>query len=137
MSAPLLAYDLAAAAYLGFQLSVRFVVYPQFARVPGEAFAGFERAHRRSITPLVGLLFGALALSTTGLLVAGPRVAGAMAAALFAGVLGATAFGAVPQHAVLSRGFDAAAYRRLLRWDTVRVVLALAQLAFGVVVLAR
>ena len=136
MSAPPLVYGLAAAAYLGFQLTVRLVVYPQFAQVPGEASAGFERSHQRSITPLVAFLFGALALSATALLVLGPRPAGVAAGALFAGVLAVTAFGAVPQHAVLSQGFDARAYRRLLRWDTVRVVLALAQVALGVLLLA-
>jgi hypothetical protein len=136
VSAPPLAYALAAAAYLGFQLTVRLVIYPQFARVPAEAFSNFERAHQRSITPLVAPLFAALALSTAGLVVAGPRVPGLAAAALLGGVLGATAFGAVPQHAALSRGFDAAAYRRLLRWDSARVVLALAQLALGVVAVA-
>ena len=136
MSAPPLVYGLAAAAYLGFQLTVRLVVYPQLARVPGEAAAHFERAHRRSITPLVALLFGALALSATALLVVGPRPAGVAAAALFAGVLAVTAFGAVPQHTTLSQGFDARAYRRLVRWDTVRVVLALVQVGLGVLLLA-
>ncbi len=136
MRAPPLVYGLAAAVYLGFQLTVRLVVYPQLARVPGEVSTGFERAHRRSITPLVGLLFGALAVTIMALLVAGPRPAGAAAAVLFAGLLGVTAFGAVPQHATLSQGFDVRAYRRLLRWDTVRVVLALAQVALGVLVLA-
>jgi hypothetical protein len=136
VSAPPLAYGIAAAAYLGFQLTVRLVVYPQFAQVPGEASARFERAHRRSITPLVAVLFGALALSVTAMLVLGPRQAGIAAAALFAGVLAVTGFGAVPQHATLSQGFDARAYRRLLRWDTVRVVLALAQVVLGVLLLA-
>ncbi len=96
MSAPLLGYALAAAAYAGFQLTVRLVVYPQLARVPAEAAADFERAHQRLITPLVGALFGALALATGALLVAGPRGTGLAAAALFGGVLAATAFGAVP-----------------------------------------
>ncbi len=138
MSDPVpLAYALAAAAYAGFQLTVRLVVYPQFARVPAAASAEFERAHQRLITPLVGLLFGALALTTAGLLVAGPRPAGVVAAALFAGLLLATAVGAVPQHGALSRGFDPAAHRRLLAWDTVRVGLALGQLALGAVTLAR
>ncbi len=136
MSAPPLVYGLAAAVYLGFQLTVRLVVYPQLGRVPPDVSAGFERAHRRSITPLVGLLFGALALSVAALLVAGPRPAGLGAAALFTGLLAVTALGAVPQHATLSQAFDAHAYRRLLRWDTVRVVLALAQAALGVLLLA-
>jgi len=132
VSAPPLAYALAAAAYAGFQLTVRLVVYPQLAQVPASAAAAFERAHQRLITPLVGLLFGALALATAGLLVAGPRGPGLAAAALFGGLLAVTAFGAVPQHATLSGGFDEAAHRRLLRWDTARVALALAQLALAV-----
>jgi hypothetical protein len=135
VSASPLAYALAAAAYAGFQLTVRLVVYPQLARVPPTVAADFERAHQRLITPLVGLLFGALALATAGLLAVGPRGPGLVAAVLFGGMLGATAFGAVPQHTTLSRGFDEAAHHRLLRWDTVRVVLALAQLALGVLTL--
>ena len=136
MSARPLVHGLAAAAYLGFQLTVRLVVYPQLARVPGDASAGFEIAHRRSITPPIAVLFAVLALSVTALLVVGPRPAGVAAAALFAGVLAVTAFGAVPQHATLSHGFDPRAYRQLLRWDTVRVVLALVQVGLGVLLLA-
>jgi hypothetical protein len=135
VSAPPLGYGLAAAAYLGFQLTVRLVVYPQLARVPAAASAAFERAHQRLITPLVGVLFGALALATAALLVAGPRRPGLVAGALFGGILAVTAFGAVPQHGILSRGYDAAAHRRLLRWDTVRVALGLAQLALAVLTL--
>ena len=135
MSAAPLVYGLAAAVYLGFQLTVRLVVYPQFARVPAEGFAAFEHAHRRTITPLVALLFGLLALSATGLLVTGPRAAGVVAEALLGGILAVTALGAVPQHAALSQGFAAPAYKRLLRWDTLRVVLALAQVTLGVLVL--
>ena len=48
MSSPPLVYGLAAAVYLGFQLTVRLVVYPQLARLPSEAPAHFERAHRRN-----------------------------------------------------------------------------------------
>jgi hypothetical protein len=132
----LLAYALAAAAYAGFQLTVRLVVYPQFARVPGQASAAYESAHQRLVTPLVGVLFGALAVTTGWLLLAGPRGPGLVAAVLFGGILAVTAGGAVPAHGVLSRGFDEAAHRRLLRWDSVRVVLALAQVAAGVLALS-
>ena len=75
-------YALAAAGYAGFQLTVRLVVYPQFARVPARAFPDYERAHQRLVTPLVGVLFGALALTTAGLLLAGPLPAGLAAAVL-------------------------------------------------------
>ncbi len=123
----------AACVYAGFQLTVRLVVYPQMAGVPASASAGYEAGHRRRITPLVGVLFAALAASTLLLILDGgiPRAAAWGAAALYAGLLAVTAFGAVPQHEVLSRGFDPRAHARLLRWDAVRVLLALAQLALG------
>lgn len=129
------AYALAAAAYAGFQLTVRFVVYPQFARVPGAASAAYEQAHQRLVTPIVGLLFGALGLTAAALLWTAPWPAGLAAAGLFAGILAATAFGAVPQHGRLTRGFDERAHRRLLAWDTARAALALAQLALGATLL--
>lgn len=132
-----LAYALSAAAYAGFQLTVRCVVYPQFARVPEDASAAYERAHQRLVTPLVGVLFGALALTALGLLLVGPRASGAAAASLFAAVLAVTAFGAVPRHGRLAQGFDADAHRQLLRWDSVRVLLALAQVAVGVLAVTR
>ncbi len=69
------AYALAAAAYAGFQLTVRFVVYPQFARVPGAASAAYEQAHQRLVTPIVGLLFGALGLSAARAVRARTRMA--------------------------------------------------------------
>ena len=127
-----LGYALAAAGYAGFQLTIRTVVYPQFARVPARAFAEYERAHQRLVRPMVGLLFGALAVTTAGLLLEGPRPAGAGAGALLAALLAVTAFGAVPLHGRLSRSFDPVAHRRLLRWDAVRVVIALAQVVLGV-----
>jgi hypothetical protein len=51
---------------------------------------------------------------------------------LFVALLAVTAFGAVPQHRALSRSFDAAAHDRLLRWDGVRVAIAIAQTAVAV-----
>ncbi len=129
------AYALAAAAYAGFQLTVRFVVYPQFARVPGDASAAYERAHQRLITPIVAVMFGALALATAALLWTDPWPVGLVAAALLGGVLATTAFGAVPQHGRLTRGFDEQAHRRLLAWDGARVGLALVQLALAAFVL--
>ena len=130
-SAPVVAYTIAAAAYAGFQLTIRVVVYPQLARVPATASAAFERAHQRLVTPLVGVLFGALATTVVWCLIGGAPLVGGIGAALFALLLAATAFGAVPAHRVLDRGFDAGAHRRLLRWDTLRVTVALAQLALG------
>ena len=124
-------YAVAAGAYAGFQLTVRLVVYPQFARVPAGAFPSYERAHQRLVTPLVGVLFGALGVTALLCVASGPRGTGVAALVLFALLLLVTGLGAVPQHEVLDESFDAAAHRRLLRWDTLRVGLALAQLVVG------
>ncbi len=132
-----IAYAVAAAGYGGFQLTVRFVVYPQLVRVPPAAFPEYERAHQRLVTPLVGLLFGALAVTAGALLVVGPRPGGAAAAALLALLLAVTGFGAVPEHARLSQVFDGAAHRRLLRWDGVRVAIALGQVLLGAALALR
>ncbi len=123
----------ASCLYAGFQLTVRLVVYPQMTAVPASAFADYERAHQHRITPLVGVLFAGLAVALLlALLDEGlPRAATVPAAALFAVVLAATAFGAVRQHTVLARGFDAAAHRRLLAWDTVRCTAAVLQAALA------
>ncbi|SCX50544.1 hypothetical protein SAMN03159343_2427 [Klenkia marina] len=129
------------AAYAGFQWTVRALVYPQFAEVT-EGFAGYERAHQRRVTHVVGPLFVGQGLTTVWLLVlavrgtapALPVLAGAACLAL---VLGTTALGAVPQHRVLDRGWDAGAHRRLLRVDSVRTAAATAHLvAAGWLVLA-
>ena len=135
----LLAHLVAVSLYAGFQLTVRLLVYPQMAAVPSEAFAAYEADHQRRITPLVAVLFVAVGVTTLLLLLDGdlPRVATWAAAALFAVVLGATALGAVPQHAVLSSGFDAQAHARLLGWDAVRLVAALGQVVVSVGLVAR
>lgn len=119
------------AAYAGFQATVRVLVYPQMAAVPVPAFTGYEASHTRRVSLVVGPLFAALCGSTLALLVVPgvPRAAGLAAALLLAALLGVTAFGAVPQHSRLGAGFDAAAYRRLLRWDGVRLAVAVAALA--------
>lgn len=123
----------AVGAYAGFQLTVNRVVYPQMAVAAGPDFARYEAGHQRRITPVVGLLFGAVAV-TTGLLLLDPtlpRAATWTAAVLFALVLVVTWVGAVPQHAVLAGGFDAAAHARLMRWDALRLALACGQVATG------
>jgi len=132
IAAAAVGYAVAAGAYAGFQLTVRFVVYPQFARVPPDAFPAYERAHQRLITPLVGVLVGALAVTAAACVVAGPRGSGVAAGALLAVLLLVTGLGAVPQHTRLGDRFDARVHRRLLAWDAVRVVLALAQVVVGV-----
>lgn len=141
MDAPLLVavtHVATTAGYAGFQATIRQLVYPQLTGVPGPAFPAYEAAHSRRVSLVVGPLFAGLAGSTLALLVTDgvPRTAATTAAGLFAGLLGVTAFGAVPQHARLATGFDPAAYRRLLRWDSVRLVLAAAALGTALVTAA-
>ena len=123
------------AAYAGFQATVRFLVYPQFAQVPAGAFAAYERSHQRLVTLVVGPLFAGQGLTTLLLLVlrpAGvPLLPVVAAGACLAAVLGITAFLAVPLHRRLDAGWDPAAHRRLLRVDGLRVAAATAGTAAG------
>ena len=141
MSVLLAAHLLATVAYAGFQATVQVLVYRQFPAVPADAFPAYEAAHSRRIVPLVGVLFGACAVTTVALLAVRPHGVplGAIiaSAALFAVVLGATALLAVPEHRRLGSGFDTDAFRRLLRADLIRTVAASANAAVAFVLLVR
>ncbi|WP_298991645.1 hypothetical protein [uncultured Pseudokineococcus sp.] len=135
----------AAAAYTGFQWTVRVVVYPQLAKAAtadggAEAFPALEASHGRRVSRLVGPLFLALVASSAWLVVAtagSPDALTALgAAACTAVVLGVTALGAVPEHRRLGRAWDPAAHRRLVRWDDVRVAAATAQLVLALVLVS-
>ncbi|MEO7744969.1 MAG: DUF1772 domain-containing protein [Actinomycetota bacterium] len=129
---------MATSAYAGFQWTIRVVAYPQLAEVPRPAFTTYLAAYQRRVTYLVGPLFAALLL-TTGLVALDSAVTavGRVLAVLLLGVvLGATTFAAVPQHSRLSAGWDAAAHRRLLTADTVRVVAATLDAGLALVLLS-
>ena len=119
-----------AAAYAGFQWTVRVLVYPQMAMVPPEAFPAYEHRHQRRITRVVGPLFVGQAVTTLWLLVhrppGTPLLAVLVSAASLAVVLELTALGAVPQHRRLDRGWDPAVHRRLVHVDTLRALTATA-----------
>ncbi|MGY1605815.1 MULTISPECIES: DUF1772 domain-containing protein [unclassified Geodermatophilus] len=118
------------AAYAGFQWTVRALVYPQFARVPPEAFPAYERAHQRLIAWVVGPLFAGQAVTTLWLLAARPAGTPLLPVLASGGclalVLAVTALVAVPLHRQLAAGWDAGVHRRLCHADTVRVVAATA-----------
>jgi hypothetical protein len=136
----LLAVHLAlTAAYAGFQWTVRALVYPQFALVPPAVFPAYERRHQQRVTRVVGPLFAGQGVTTLWLLADRPEgtpltpvLAGA---ACLAVVLAATALGAVPLHRRLGAAWDEAAYRRLLRVDSVRAVAATAGTAAALLTL--
>ena len=129
-----LLYLAAGCLYAGFQLTIRGLVYPQMQGVPAAAWVAYEGTHTRLVSRIVGPLFGALVLTVVGLLVdRGPEPAVLLAVALLALLLGVTAFGASPLHTRLAERFDPQVHRRLLRWDTLRLALALGQVALGLV----
>ena len=128
MSLLLAAHLALAAAYAGLQWTVRVLVYPQFTGVPAASWPAFHAGHSRRIARLVGPLFAGQLATTAALLL--DRPPGRPLAALLCGagclavVLLVTALVAVPQHRRLADGFDAAAYARLVRTDSVRVLAA-------------
>lgn len=140
MSIPALAFLIAAALYTGFQWTIRLVVYPQLAGVGVGQFVEYERNHQRRVSVAVGPLFLGLGVAALAVLVhrpAGAPVAAVLAApVLVAAILAVTGLLAVPQHRRLSAGFDAPALARLLRIDTVRVVLAVAATADAVLLVS-
>lgn len=104
---------------------VHLVHYPLFARVGEANFAAYEAEHQRRTGWVV--IFPMLLELATGILIAfqpSPfrTVEFWIALALLVIVWIATFAGAVPQHAKLSRGFNATAHKRLLRWDLARAI---------------
>jgi hypothetical protein len=130
VSVPLIAHLVTTAAYAGFQWTVQLVVYPQLGEVPEGSFTSYERSHQRRIGYVVGPLFAGLIATTVLLWVDRPPgvslLGPALSTTLLLAVLGATALFAVPLHRRLERGWDAAAHRRLVRVDAVRVAAATA-----------
>jgi hypothetical protein len=114
----------AAAAHLGFQATVTAVVYPALARVPAAQWAPAHRAHSRAITPVVAVVYGALAITGGWALLSGPGAWTLVALAATAVAVLVTAVAAAPAHGRLGAGHDPRRIRRLLRADRVRAVAA-------------
>lgn len=136
-----LALLVATACYLGFQWTVRVLVYPQFTGVGPSEFAAYERAHQRRVSWAVGPLFIVLLATSAAVTLqppAGPpRWLPWMADALTGLILVVTALGAVPQHRRLTLGFDGDAHRRLLGVDTVRLLIAGANVAVALALVCQ
>ncbi len=120
-------------SYAGLQWTIRVLVYPQFAAVDPATFPAYEHAHQRRVSLAVGPLFLLSGGSAIAAFVVRPGVASGVAAGCVAAILLVTAVAAVPQHRLLSEGFEPAEHTRLLQVDSTRLALALAACAAAVV----
>ncbi len=105
---------------------IQLVHYPLFAQVGRDEFVNYEDMHRRMITPVVGPVMLLELVTTMGLLVKRPETMPAWAAwtglGLAALIWLSTALLQVPEHGVLSNGFNTAAHQRLVSTNWLRTV---------------
>jgi len=103
---------------------VQVVVYPQFARVGPAEFAAYHEAHARLITLVVGpLMLAELGAAFVGIAAPDEHVPAGMAwlgLALTGIAWLTTMFASVPQHNVLSGGFEARAHEVLVATNWIR-----------------
>lgn len=120
------ALAVAAALHAGFQLTVTVLVYPVLARVPAPGWSEAHARHSRLITPLVVLVYGALAATCVWVVADERSTAGLLAVGAAVLCVVVTAVGAAPTHGRLGRldAPDPALLRRLLALDRARGALA-------------
>lgn len=119
----------ATALHAGFQATVTVLVYPALSRVGSADWGREHQEHSRRIVPLVGVVYGFLAVACLGALLTLPASPGLWVALL--GTLVAvlvTAFGAAPTHGRLADGPAPALVGRLLVLDRWRLAGALVAL---------
>lgn len=119
----------ATAVHAGFQLSVTTLVYPALGEVAPDAWTAAHARHSRRIVPLVGLVYGAVVVTSAGCAFTRPSVPTLAAAAASAGALATTALVAAPLHGRLTPIRDPELFARLLSADRWRSRLALVALA--------
>ena len=123
----ILLMNVAATLYLtGLIWCVQIVHYPLFAQVGKAGFAAYETAHSNLITPIVGVPM-LVELVTAGLLLffrlPAIGLAETMAGLVLVVVIWlSTMFLQVPQHGILSSGFDTAAHQFLVTSNWLRTV---------------
>lgn len=120
MTGVLVAQAGATLALVGLVWFVQVVHYPLFARVPGDAFAVYEREHAKRTTWVVAPLMGVEAVCAAVLLAVEPGVLTALGALLVGAIWASTFLVQVPCHRILQRGWDEAAHRRLVRTNWLR-----------------
>lgn len=119
--------NLAATLYMtGLIWCIQIVHYPLFARVGKEGFADYEIAHSNLITPVVGLPM-LVEVVTAGLLLffRSPAIRPSetiVSLVLVVVIWLSTMFLQVPQHTILSSGFDATAHQFLVNSNWLRTI---------------
>jgi hypothetical protein len=126
----------------GMIWTVQVLHYPLFAVVGVDRFVAYEAAHATRITAIIAVPWAVEVVTTAALLVSTPSgvsrwlvVTGAAMAAIPVLV---TVLLSVPAHAILNRGFDELAHRRLVRTNWLRTLgwTAHAAVALWIAVLA-
>jgi hypothetical protein len=110
---------------VGLIWTIQLVHYPSFSSIDPSVYGGFQKQHMRRMGQLVGLPWLVEGMCVLALFALAPdnsiRVLATLGGILEIVVIGVTLRSSIPAHEVLSRGFDEAAHRRLLRsnwWRT-------------------
>ena len=124
----------ATAVHLGFQATVTSLVYPALARVSPEQWSPAHLAHSRAITPLVAVLYGALALASGWALISDPGGWTLVSVATVAAT-GLITIVAAWIHRRLGAGHDPQQLRLLIHVDRLRAATAALALASAILAL--
>ena len=121
MTALLVLQAAASCALAGLVWFVQLVHYPLFASVGGpDAFRAYEVEHTRRTTRIAAPLMVVEAGTAALILVLEPEAATLVGALLVVALWASTFLVQVPCHRALSRGWDEAIHRRLVRTNWLR-----------------
>lgn len=136
MTAILVVQAVATLSLTGLVWFVQVVHYPLLARVGEGSLAAYEQEHMRRTTLLVAPLMLAEAVAATGLLLLEPGALTVLGALLLVGIWASSFLVQVPCHRVLADGWNAAAYRRLVRSNWLRTAMWSARSVVALLLLA-
>ena len=136
MTALLVVQAVATLSLTGLVWFVQVVHYPLLARVGEGSLAAYEQEHMRRTTLLVAPLMLAEAVAATGLLLLEPGALTVLGALLLVGIWASSFLVQVPCHRVLADGWNAAAYRRLVRSNWLRTAMWSARSVVALLLLA-
>jgi len=136
VTALLVVQAVATLSLTGLVWFVQVVHYPLLARVGEGSLAAYEQEHMRRTTLLVAPLMLAEAVAATGLLLLEPGALTVLGALLLVGIWASSFLVQVPCHRVLADGWNAAAYRRLVRSNWLRTAMWSARSVVALLLLA-